>query len=430
MNLRHCPALFISAPASHQGKTTLTAGLARYHRQQGRRVRVFKTGPDFLDPYVLEQASGHTVYALDLWMNGEDDCRQRLYAATAEADLILIEGSMGLFDGTPSSADLAQLFGVPVAAIIDASGMAQTFAAVAHGLATFRPGLPFYGVLANQVASSRHAEMLTAALPASLNYLGAVMRQQDMGLPERHLGLVQAQEVDDLEARLERAAAQLANTALAQLPPPVAFQPATAPGLPRLLDGVRIAIARDTAFSFIYPANVQTLQALGAELHDFSPLADDALPECDAVWLPGGYPELHLAALAGAQGSRASLHAHAAAGKPLYAECGGMLYLLDSLTDKQGQSGQMLGLLPGHARLNTRLSALGLQQLQLDGEILRGHTFHYSSLDTSITPLTHASRATGSGPGEAVYRHGSLLASYLHLYFPSNPAACTRLFLP
>ncbi|WP_239688595.1 hypothetical protein [Aquitalea magnusonii] len=160
MAIRHCPALFISAPASHQGKTTLSAGLARYHRQQGRTVRVFKTGPDFLDPYVLEQASGHTVYALDLWMNGEDDCRQRLYAAAAEADLILIEGSMGLFDGTPSSADLAQLFGMPVAAIIDASGMAQTFAAVAHGLATFRPGLPFYGVLANQVASARHAEML------------------------------------------------------------------------------------------------------------------------------------------------------------------------------------------------------------------------------------------------------------------------------
>ncbi|WP_137009701.1 cobyrinate a,c-diamide synthase [Aquitalea aquatilis] len=430
MAIRHCPALFISAPASHQGKTTLSAGLARYHRQQGRRVRVFKTGPDFLDPYVLEQASGHTVYALDLWMNGEDDCRQRLYAAAAEADLILIEGSMGLFDGTPSSADLAQLFDVPVAAIIDASGMAQTFAAVAHGLATFRPGLPFYGVLANQVASSRHAEMLTAALPTSLNYLGAVMRQQDMGLPERHLGLVQAQEVADLEARLQRAAAQLANTALAQLPPPVSFQPAQPAALPRLLDGVRIAIARDTAFSFIYPANVQTLQALGAELHYFSPLADDTLPDCDAVWLPGGYPELHLATLAGAQRSRAGLHAHVAAGKPLYAECGGMLYLLDSLTDKQGQSGQMLGLLPGHARLGSRLSALGLQQLELDGEVLRGHTFHYSSLDTPITPLTHASRATGSGQGEPVYRHGSLLASYLHLYFPSNPEACARLFLP
>lgn len=430
MAIRHCPALFISAPASHQGKTTLSAGLARYHRQQGRRVRVFKTGPDFLDPYVLEQASGHTVYTLDLWMNGEDDCRQLLYAAAAEADLILIEGSMGLFDGTPSSADLAQLFGVPVAAIIDASGMAQTFAAVAHGLATFRPGLPFYGVLANQVASARHAEMLTAALPASLNYLGAVMRQQDMGLPERHLGLVQAQEVADLEARLQRAAAQLANTALAQLPPPVAFQPAQPAVLPRLLDGMRIAIARDIAFSFIYPANVQTLQALGAELHYFSPLADDTLPDCDAVWLPGGYPELHLAHLAAASRCRASLHAHAAAGKPLYAECGGMLYLLDSLTDKQGASGQMLGLLPGHARLGSRLSALGLQQLELDGEVLRGHTFHYSSLDTPIAPLTHASRATGSGQGEPVYRHGSLLASYLHLYFPSNPEACARLFLP
>ncbi|WP_024302476.1 cobyrinate a,c-diamide synthase [Pseudogulbenkiania sp. MAI-1] len=427
---RSCPALFLTAPASHQGKTTLTAGLARHHRDQGRKVRVFKTGPDFLDPYILEQASGHPVYSLDLWMTGETDCRQRLYDAAADADLILIEGSMGLFDGTPSSADLAQTFGVPVLAVIDATGMAQTFAAVAHGLASFRPGLPFYGVLANRVASARHAEMLRQALPPNLRCLGTVMREDAMTLPERHLGLVQAQEIDDLEARLQQASAQIAATDLAALPPAVAFQPALATSVPPLLTGVKIAIARDKAFSFIYPANLELLAALGAELAFFSPLADDALPEADAVYLPGGYPELHLDVLAASQRTAASLRAHVAAGKPLYAECGGMLYLLDALTDKAGNTSSLLGILPGHATLGRRLAGLGLQSVELDGETLRGHTFHYTSLQTPLAPLTHARRASGTAPGEAVYRHGSIVASYLHAYFPSNPIATARLFTP
>ncbi|MDN0083168.1 cobyrinate a,c-diamide synthase [Crenobacter sp. SG2305] len=426
--VRHCPALFLTAPASHQGKTTLTAGLARYHRDQGRKVRVFKTGPDYLDPYILEKASGNPVYSLDLWMTGEADCRRRLYDAAGDADLILIEGSMGLFDGTPSSADLAEAFGVPVLAVIDATGMAQTFAAVAHGLASFRPGLPFHGVLANRVASARHAEMLLEALPPGLRCIGTVMRSDAVTLPERHLGLVQAQEIDDLEARLESAAAQIAATALAELPPPIAFRPTPTEVLPPLLAGVRIAIARDKAFSFLYPANLQLLTELGAELAFFSPLADEILPPADAVYLPGGYPELHLAALSANVHTRDSLQAHIAAGKPLYAECGGMLYLLGRLTDKLGHSGRMLGLLPGHATLGRRLAGLGLQSVTLDGQTLRGHTFHYTSTTTPLTPIAHAERASGSGQGEAVYRHGSIVASYLHAYFPSNPVATASLF--
>lgn len=428
--VRRCPALFLTAPASHQGKTTLTAGLARYHHDQGRTVRVFKTGPDFLDPYILERASGNPVYSLDLWMTGEADCRRRLYDAAGDADLILIEGSMGLFDGTPSSADLAQTFGVPVLAVIDATGMAQTFAAVAHGLESFRPGLPFYGVLANRVASARHAEMLLEALPPSLRCLGTVMREDAMTLPERHLGLVQAQEIGDLERRLHSTAAQIAGTELTALPPAVEFQPAPIVPVPPLLSGVRIAVARDKAFSFIYPANLELLAALGAELAFFSPLADEPLPPADAVYLPGGYPELHLAALSANLRTKTDLQAHVAAGKPLYAECGGMLYLLDALTDKAGHSGALLGLLPGSATLGGRLAGLGLQSVELNGETLRGHTFHYSSLETPLAPLTHAKRASGTAPGEAVYRHGSVLASYLHTYFPSNPTAAAGLFLP
>jgi len=393
-------------------------------------VRVFKTGPDFLDPYILEQASGHPVYSLDLWMTGEADCRQRLYQAAESADLILIEGSMGLFDGTPSSADLAQTFGVPVLAIIDTTGMAQSFAAVAHGLASFRPALPFYGVLANQVASSRHEQMLTEALPPHLRCLGAIPRQDGMALPERHLGLVQAQEIDDLEARIELAAQQISATELIHLPPPVAFQAVEQEPLPKLLDGVRIAIARDRAFSFLYPANLECLEALGAQLNFFSPLNNEPLPEADAVYLPGGYPELYLQTLSASHTTKASLRAHAAADKPLYAECGGMLYLAESLANQQGERGEMAALLPGHAALHGKLAGLGLQSVHVAGGELRGHTFHYSSFKTPLVPTAHAQRASGSGRGEALYRQGNTRASYLHAYFPSHPAATASLFLP
>lgn len=291
-SLGACPALFVSAPASGQGKTTITAGLARYHRRLGRRVRVFKTGPDFLDPMILARASGAPVLSLDLWMVGESACRNLLAQAAAEADLILIEGVMGLFDGTPSSADLATTFGVPVLAVISAKAMAQTFGAVAFGLAHFRPQVPFYGVLANRVGSPRHAQMLEEALPPELRWCGHITGDDEIELPDRHLGLHQAAEIDDLDTRLDRAADALAQTALADLPPPVEFGTPVKEALPRLLEGKRIAIARDAAFSFIYPANITLLETLGAHLDYFSPLADEALPEhADALYLPGGYPE-------------------------------------------------------------------------------------------------------------------------------------------
>ncbi|HYM48429.1 MAG TPA: cobyrinate a,c-diamide synthase, partial [Burkholderiaceae bacterium] len=197
---RYCPALFISAPASGQGKTTITAALAIRERRRGRRVRVFKTGPDFIDPMILERASGNPVYQLDLWMGGENHCRNLLYDAAGHADLILIEGVMGLFDGQPSSADLAALFGIPVLAVIDASAMAQTFGAIAFGLARFRDDISVAGVIANRVGSEHHAEILGPSLPADLPMLGWLARDADFTLPERHLGLVQAREIADLDS--------------------------------------------------------------------------------------------------------------------------------------------------------------------------------------------------------------------------------------
>ncbi|MDG4597279.1 MAG: cobyrinate a,c-diamide synthase [Candidatus Contendobacter sp.] len=425
-----CPALLLSAPASGQGKTTVTAGLARHHRNQGRIVRVFKTGPDFLDPMILERASGQPVYQLDLWMVGERDCKALLYRAAQEADLILIEGVMGLFDGTPSSADLAALFGVPVLALINAHAMAQTFGAVAYGLAHYRPQLPFAGVLANRVAGPGHAELLAESLPPDLRYFGWLPRDGEIALPDRHLGLVQAAEIADLESRLASAAARVANTGLARLPPAVSFPAASMETPPLLLKNTRIGIARDTAFAFLYPANLDTLRALGAELVFFSPLADQELPQVDSVYLPGGYPELHLDTLASNTSMRESLRRHHQAGKPLYAECGGLLYTLESLADKAGHRAPMLGLLPGHAALQAKLAGLGMQGVHLlEGE-LRGHTFHHSKLETPLKPLAHGYRQRDGKPGEAVYRVGRLTASYLHLYFASNPAATARLFAP
>lgn len=425
-----CPALFVSAPASGQGKTTITAALARLHGRQGRKVRVFKTGPDFLDPMILRQASGQPVYQLDLWMGGAAHCRQLLAEAAKDADLILVEGVMGLYDGDPSSADLARTFGIPVLAVVDGSAMAQTFGAVAYGLANYRPDVPFAGVLANRIGGAYHAQLLAASMPESLRFYGAITRDAAIELPHRHLGLLQAEEIADLETRLERTAYALAQTDLATLPPAIEFTPQPAPALPPLLQGIRIAVARDPAFAFLYQANLDVLQTMGAELHYFSPLADSTLPEADSLYLPGGYPELHLAQLSRNRPMHAAIRAHHANGKPILAECGGMLYLLESLTDHAGLCGNMVGLVPGQAVMQKQLAALALQSVALPEGELRGHTYHHSRLACSAQPIAHGHCPNGGKTAEAVFRDGRLTASYVHFYFASNPEAAAQLFLP
>jgi cobyrinic acid a,c-diamide synthase len=429
---RRCPALLVSAPASGQGKTTVTAALARHHASQGRAVQVFKTGPDFLDPMILERASGRPVYQLDLWMGGEAHCRRLLYGAAATADLILIEGVMGLYDGAPSSADLARLFGIPVLAVIDAGAMAQTFGAIAYGLAHYSPALPFHGVLANRVAGPGHADLAKRGVAADMRFVGAMARDAALELPDRHLGLVQAEEVADLEGRLSAAAVALAGTELHEMPPEVelAAPQVAAEVLERPLEGVRIGVARDRAFSFIYPANLDLLRAMGAELTFFSPLTASELPAVDSLYLPGGYPELHLERLSANRQVANAVRRHVEAGKPAYAECGGLLYLLESLTDKEGRCANMAGILPGRGLMHTRLQSLGYHSAPLSGGKLRGHTFHHSTIETSLTPAAQTERAQSSVAGEAIYRVERLVASYFHGYFPSNPPAAAQLFAP
>lgn len=420
----------IAAPASGQGKTTVTAALARLHTRQGKRVRVFKCGPDFLDPMILTRASGNPVYQLDLWMVGEAESRRLLWEAAGEADLILIEGVMGLFDGSPSAADLARRFGVPVLGVIDGSAMAQTFGALAVGLASYQPDLPFSGVLGNRVNPGRHNDLIGDSLPASIRWYGSLPRSAAIELPSRHLGLVQAGELADLDTRLDTAADALEQTATITLPPPVTFAaPSTEPLAP-LLAGVRIGVALDASFAFIYQANLDLLEQMGATLTFFSPLTDKALPDVDSLYLPGGYPELHLQALAANRPMIDAIKAHQQAGKPLLAECGGMLYLLESLSDVAGERAELAGLLPGHAQMQKRLVALALQSVELPEGVLRGHSYHHSRLDSALQPLARGDCPNDKPVSEAVFRLERLTASYIHFYLPSNPPAAAALFRP
>lgn len=441
-----CPALLIAAPASGQGKTTVTAALARLLARQGRRVRVFKCGPDFLDPHWHRLASGQSVHNLDLWLNGEADIRARLHEAAANSDLILIEGVMGLFDGEPSAADLAVKLGIPVLAVIDAGSMAGTFGALVHGLRHYRPGLPWAGVLANRVASEGHEAMLQASVrgddlgagPAGIDagWLGGLRRDAGFALPERHLGLTVASELPDALARLDALADAMATTPLGRLDTAgwqrwaVPFEAPTPQTVAPRLQGRTVAVARDAAFCFTYPANLDTLRALGADLVFFSPVADEALPACDAVWLPGGYPELHADALAQGTRCRASLAAHIAAGRPVWAECGGMMPLFDGLTLADGVRVPMWGLLPGEVAMQPRLAALGPQRWDTAQGELRGHTFHYSLTTSPLVPEAQTAPGSQFGRPEAIYRQGPVRASYFHAWFASNPEATAPLFLP
>lgn len=440
-----CSALIVAAPHSGSGKTTVTAALARYHRDQGRKVTVFKVGPDFIDPMILRQASGELVYQLDLWLVGEQGCRALLHRAAMESDLILIEGVMGLFDGTPSSADLAKYFNIPVLGVIDAKAMAQTFAAVTFGLAKFCNDLPFSGVIANRVNTERHAELLSTSLPNDFRFYGRIPKDDIITLPERHLGLVQAQELSDIDVQLDKAASHIANTGLTELPEKVEFfaqeagdvyaQEKTIEGA---LAGTRIIIVRDSAFSFIYAANIAFLMQTGAELIYCSALADGHLPEGDILYIPGGYPELYAEKLMDNVTFLRDIRAFSASNKPIVAECGGMLYLLEQLTDMEGQQFSMVGLMPGKATMQKKLAGIGSQWVSLPAfsdtaedsvdNIMRGHSFHYSCAEIDLDPSGQTTHHPSERAGEFVYQHNNILASYMHWYFPSNPSLTLRIF--
>lgn len=443
---RSCRALFIAAPSSGQGKTTFTAALARALTRQGQCVHIFKTGPDYLDPQILRQASSNPVVPLDLWMAGDQWCQQALYEAAQSADIILVEGAMGMFDGEPSSADLAERFGIPLALLMDVKGMAQTAAIMAAGLAQARPTIKVIGLIANNCGSERHRQLIEDALPDHFPLLMTVKRDPKMALPERHLGLVQADEVrDELEDRFNTAADRLMASGLDDLLaaiPTVDFYPpcevndlnnqSKQDKTPKLddqqpLKDTVVGVAKDMAFSFIYQANIDLLRNLGASIKYFSPLNDQQLPDIDALWLPGGYPELHAQPLSDNSAMIQQISAFHQAGKPILAECGGFLYCLESLTDLDDKCLPMLGLMPGAGVMRGKRGCQGMQTAVLPEGDIRGHAHHRARSEATPEALSFARRQRHPAPGEAIFRQGSLTASFLHLFFPSNPAAIVQL---
>jgi len=440
------PGLIIAAPASGSGKTLVTLALLRALRDAGTRVASVKVGPDYIDPAFHAAASGRPCLNLDGWAMRPDSLAALARRAAAGAELVIGEGVMGLFDGahggtgeiTGSTAEIAERSGWPVVLVVDAHGMAGSAAALVQGYARFRATTEVAGVIFNRIGGAGHGALLREALaPLGIPVLGALPREPALVLPDRHLGLVQAGEHAELEAFLGRAAAWAARhvdlAALAALARPLwlSGRP-VGPFLPPL--GQRIAVARDTAFAFAYPFVLDGWRAAGAELAGFSPLADEApAADRDAVYLPGGYPELHAGRLAANAAFLAGLAAAARRGAAVYGECGGYMVLGRGLVDAEGQPHAMAGLLPVETSFAQPRLHLGYREVTLlaDGPLgragarLRGHEFHYAALHGA-----EPEPAPGPGPGQALFscrdargedrgtagcRAGSVLGSFLHL---------------
>ncbi len=427
------PGLLISAPASGTGKTTLMLGLLRALRNAGVSVQPFKSGPDYIDPAFHHAASGRASVNLDSWAMGRDQLGALLGAAQG-CDLALAEGSMGLFDGvavpgetgTGASADMAALTGWPVVLVLDVSGQAQSAAAVAKGFALLREDVTLAGVVLNKVASPRHEALVRDGMDkAGIPVLGALPRRKTIEMPERHLGLVQAQEQPELERILEEAAAFVADHIDLSVVQAAATPTKLTAGRQKITPpGQRIALARDAAFSFVYPHLLQGWRDAGAEVLPFSPLADEAPDDsADICWLPGGYPELHAGRISAAETFRTGLNAFAET-RPVHGECGGYMAMGAALIDKEGTRHQMAGLLGLVTSYEKRKMHLGYRLATLGGAVpghaagsrLRGHEFHYSTiLDQPDAPLAQVVDATGAEVPETGSRRGNATGTYFHL---------------
>lgn len=427
----------LSAPASGSGKTTITLGLLRAFARSGRSVRAAKSGPDYIDPRFHQAACGKPCCNLDAWAMTDD----RIKALAAGHGTLLIEGAMGLFDGAPpdskgATADLARILGLSVILIVDAARMAGSVAPLVQGFATFDPNIQIAGVILNNTGSDRHEAMLRRALaPTGLRCFGALRRTLGLGHPSRHLGLVQAEERGDLEAFLEQAA-DLVEDALdldaiwdvgqdQNLPKGVAASlkpPAQS-----------IAVARDRAFAFAYPHILSDWKAAGASIQFFSPLQDDAVPAADLVYLPGGYPELHAGQLAAAETFQSSLR-KAVQSSDIYGECGGYMVLGDTLTDADGNTHRMAGLLGLETSFFKRKLHLGYRDVTASQGPFTGnwkaHEFHYATtVKAEGTPLFVARDAEGTELAPMGLIRGRASGSFAHLIDIAAPTR-TRDTLP
>ena len=427
--------LIIGAPRSGSGKTSVTIGLLRALARRGIKVRGAKSGPDYIDPGFHKAATGLPGVNLDSWAMAPSLLNALAANASSDTDLVIIESAMGLFDGIPSekgcsgsAADLARLYGLPVLLVLDVSGQSQTSAAIAKGFATYDPDVRIAGVVLNRLGSDRHRKLAGDAIEAlGLPVVGAIMRDPTLSIPERHLGLVQAEEHADLFAHIDRLADMVERSldldAIIELATPL--EPVSGDqsfALPP--PGQRIALAQDAAFTFLYPHVAAHWRAMGAELVPFSPLADQA-PDaaCDVCWLPGGYPELHPGRLAAATNFLTGTRRFAET-RPIHGECGGFMVLGSSIEDADGVTHEMLGLL-GHATsFAKRKMNLGYRQAKLSapcplgatGSVVRGHEFHYAQTvkKGEDAPLGEISDGQGNPLGSFGGRRGHVTGTFFH----------------
>ena len=440
MSPHAAPRLVVAAPHSGAGKTTVTAVMLAGLRARGLRAQPFKAGPDYLDPTHLTAAAGLRARNLDGFLLPPDTQLALFLRAARDADVSVIEGVMGLFDGkdatsdAASTADLARRLQAPVVLVLDVRGAARSAAAMALGFRAFAPDLNIAGVILNRVGSERHAALCVAALAQiGMPCFGYLERNARVGVPERHMGLVLAGEARVNEDALTQAAGTLDLDSLlrtAGTAPPFA-EPATNLPATRAAPRARIAVARDEAFNFYYPDALDVLADLGAELVEFSPLRDARVPDAGALLIGGGYPELHAARLSANADMRASVRAFAASGRPVIAECGGLMYLARSLTDLAGDTFEMCGVLPARTRMRDR-PVLGYREVETlrgtpygpAGTVLRGHEFHFSELESP--PGSPAYRRVNGSDTEG-FAVGNVLASYVHVHLAAHPELAERL---
>lgn len=434
----------LAATHSGAGKTTITLGLLAALRRQGLSVQPFKCGPDFIDPTLHQMVSGQVSRNLDLRMCGEDCVRNCFHDHGADADITVVEGVMGLFDGGAASpAALAKTLGLPILLVVDAKACAESIAAVVKGFETLDSDLTLMGVIANRVGSTRHLELLRDAIRKHCQtpLLGHLTRNPDFAIPDRHLGLMMGDEAplspdqiailaDAVTENIDLAAIQRLSIIDIERPNEASSAVSTA-APPK--STVRIGIARDQAFCFYYQDNLDLLARCGAELVPFSPMSDQSLPpDLDGIYLGGGYPELHAQQLSENHPMLTEIRSWFEANRPIYAECGGFLYLCQGLTDQAGVFWNFAAVFPVRAKMRQRLARLGYREATItrsclfgDGGTLFGHEFHYSEIEEMPTHVNRVFRLQDGR--EEGYQIKNTLGGYLHLHFGQTPEAVRTL---
>lgn len=426
------------------GKTTITCAVIAALRRRGLRVQPYKGGPDYIDPTYHTQAAGMPARNLDGWMLPAPRMLELFDRVAAASDVAVVEGMMGLYDGRAdtdegSSAQLAKLLDAPVVLVIDAGKTSRTAAAIALGMQRFDLALRIGGVILNNMSSEAHRAWAAGPIEAAtgIPVLGTFPRRPELALPERHLGLIPSPEhgaADDFFGRLADQAEQTIDldrlAALARSSPPLRAAPTGLFPERPVTTRARIALALDEACSFYYEDSLDLLRAWGAEIVPFSPLRDAALPEgAGAIYIGGGFPELHAAALSANSPMREAIRAAAEAGTPIYAECGGLMYLSEGIVDFDGARHAMVGFVPGWSVMRTRKMSLGYREVTARadmphlraGDVARGHEFHWSVMERPLPVATAAYTVDGDPPALEGYARGSVVASYCHLHFASNP---------